>query len=429
MLFLAKILKTTVLPLYSNINYRFSIGFVMSKNNKIGLTILSVVVVILIAGGLRSPMTAVSPVLSEIINELKLSTLEGSLLTSIPLIVFATCSVLISRIGVRFNINYTLIYSLLFLIAGLYIRVMSGTTLLFLGSLFIGLGICIGNVMTPAYIKKIFPNKVGVMTGVFSVAMNLIAAIAAGLSISIGNWTNTGWRGSLGIWIIWGVLALVAISFETVLNNKNTISKQNKIKTDAPKSSFNVFRSKQAWNISIFMGIQSLVYYCLVALLPTVLVSYGLPQVETGIVFSVIQLAMLPVMFISPIIASKMKDQSIMIYIVGILMFLGVGMLVVLKAQFIYLSAIIIGTAIGLAFTLSILFFSIKSKTMDGTIKISGKAQSVGYLIAACGPPIFGMLHDWDSSWKSSFYFLLLMILIMTFFGLRAAKPRFIEDK
>lgn len=236
------------------------------------------------------------------------------------------------------------------------------------------------------------------------------------------------WRGSLGVWIIWGALALLAISIETVLQKKDKSPKPNTQKQPQTKSNFNVFRSKQAWNISIFMGIQSLVYYCLVALLPTVLVTYGMPEVETGIVFSVIQLAMLPVMFISPILASRMKDQSAMIYAVGILMFIGVSMLVVLKAEFIYLSAIIIGTAIGLAFTLSILFFSIKSRTMDGTIKISGKAQSVGYLIAACGPPIFGMLHDWDTSWKWSFYFLLVMIVIMTFFGLRAAKPRFIED-
>lgn len=400
----------------------------MSKNNKIGLSILSVIVVILIAGGLRSPMTAVSSVLSEIINELNLTTLEGSLLTSIPLIVFASCSVLISRVAVKMNINYSLIYSLLFLILGLYLRVSGGTSMLFIGSFLIGLGICIGNVLTPAYIKKIFPKKVGVMTGVFSVAMNLIAAIAAGLSISIGKWTGTGWRGSLGVWIIWGAMALLAISIETILQKNNKSPKTKTQEESKAKSSFNVFRSKQAWNISIFMGIQSLVYYCLVALLPTVLVTYGMPEVETGIVFSVIQLAMLPVMFISPILASRMKDQSAMIYAVGILMFIGVGMLVVLKAQLIYLSAIIIGTAIGLAFTLSILFFSIKSRTMDGTIKISGKAQSVGYLIAACGPPIFGMLHDWDTSWKSSFYFLLVMIVIMTFFGLRAAKPRFIED-
>lgn len=399
----------------------------MFQKKNLGYTILSVLVVVFIAGGLRSPMTTVSPVLSEILTTFNLTTLEGSLLTSIPLIVFASCSLLISRIAVKTNINHSLIVSLVLLSLGLYVRVAGNATFLFVGSFLIGLGICIGNVMTPAYIKNIFPNKIGVMTGVFAVVMNLVAALASGLSISLGEWSNIGWRGSLGFWTIWGVIALFTISLETIIKGKR-VEKRAKPEPKE-KSKFNVFRSKQAWNISVFMGIQSLVYYCLVALLPTVLIDYGMQESETGIVLSVIQLAMLPIMFIAPIIASKMNSQKWMIYLVGFLMFLGIGMLALFKTQYVYVSAVIIGMASGLAFSLAILFFSLKSRTMDGTIKISGKAQSVGYLIAAFGPPIFGWLYDWDTTWNTSFYFLLVMIIIMTVFGLRAARPMFIEDK
>ncbi|WP_317043924.1 hypothetical protein [Chryseobacterium sp. T16E-39] len=55
-------------------------------------------------------------------------------------------------------------------------------------------------------------------------------------------------------------------------------------------------------------------------------------------------------------------------------------------------------------------------------------AQSVGYLIAALGPPVFGKLHDMDSSWQSSFYFLVAAILLMFFFGFKAAGKRYVED-
>lgn len=408
-------------------NLKLIIDLVMSNNKKIGFSILSIFVVIFIAGGLRSPMTAVSPVLNEILSEFGLNTLQGSFLTSIPLIVFASCSILISKIGVKKGINTSLIYSLLFLTLGLYLRVYSGVSFLYLGSILIGLGICIGNVITPAYIKKKFPNKVGVMTGVFAVAMNFVAAIASGLSISIGQWTLQGWRGSLGVWTLWAAIALFAISLETGVNRNS--KKQEEEKSVKIKNRFNVFRSKQAWNISVFMGIQSLVYYCLVALLPSFLIDYGMKEAETGIILSVIQLAMLPIMFVSPIVATKMRDQKLMIYLVGLMMFVGIGMLTFLKTEYIYFTAILIGMASGLAFSLAILFFSLKSKTMDGTIKISGKAQSVGYLIAAFGPPVFGVLHDWDMSWKSSFYFLLVMIIVMTIFGLKAARPHYIEDK
>lgn len=393
--------------------------------NKISLSLLSVIVIILIGGGLRSPITAVSPVLSEIIALLHLNNLQGSLLTSIPLIVFASCSVLVSKVAVKANIHYSLIYSLIFLIMGLYLRVYGNVPMLYIGSFLIGLGICIGNVTTPAYIKNRFPEKIGIMTGVFSVAMNLVAALASGFSIAVGKWTNLGWKGSLGIWIIWAVLALFAVGIEA-FSSKRTSTK--KPATQATKSDFNIFRSKQAWNISVFMGIQSLVYYCLVALLPIVLVDYGMEKEETGLVLLVIQLSMLPIMFISPIIATKMKDQKQMIYGAGILMFVGITLIALFKTQYIYLAAVLIGTASGWTFSLSILFFSLKSKTMDGTIKVSGKAQSVGYLIAAFGPPVFGMLHDWDMSWKSSFYFVMVMIVIMIFFGRKAAKPRFVEE-
>ncbi|WP_447634978.1 CynX/NimT family MFS transporter [Flavobacterium microcysteis] len=393
--------------------------------NKISLSLLSVIVIILIGGGLRSPITAVSPVLSEIIAVLHLNNLQGSLLTSIPLIVFASCSVLVSKVAVKANIHYSLIYSLIFLIMGLYFRVYGNVPMLYIGSFLIGLGICIGNVTTPAYIKNRFPEKIGIMTGVFSVAMNLVAALASGFSIAIGKWTNLGWKGSLGIWIIWAVLALFAVGIEAFLGKRTSVKKPA---AQATKNDFNIFRSKQAWNISVFMGIQSLVYYCLVALLPIVLVDYGMEKEETGLVLLVIQLSMLPIMFISPIIATKMKDQKQMIYGAGILMFVGISLIALLKTEYIYLAAVLIGTASGWTFSLSILFFSLKSKTMDGTIKVSGKAQSVGYLIAAFGPPVFGMLHDWDTSWQSSFYFVMLMIIIMIFFGRKAAKPRFVEE-
>lgn len=397
----------------------------MSKENKMGLSLLSVIVIILIAGGLRSPITAVSPVLSEIKTVLHLNNIQGSLLTSIPLIVFAGFSILVSRIAIKANIHYSLIYSLIFLIIGLYLRVFGNVTMLFGGSFLIGLGICIGNVTIPVYIKNLFPGNVGIMTGIFSVAMSLVAALASGFSISIGKWTKLGWKGSLGVWIIWALLALVAVGIQTFSGKHKTTKKTT---TETPHNKFNVFRSKQAWNISIFMGIQSLVYYCLIALLPTVLIDYGLNKTETGVVLSVIQIAMLPVMFISPVIAIKMKDQKLMIYGVGILMFVGISMLVILKTQYIYLTAVLIGMSSGLAFSLSILFFSLKSRTMNGTMKISGKAQSVGYLIAAFGPPVFGALHDYDISWQSSFYFLMLMIIVMTFFGKMASKHRFIEE-
>nr|WP_276590678.1 MULTISPECIES: MFS transporter [unclassified Chryseobacterium] len=153
----------------------------------------------MVSSNLRSPIISVSPVLSDIKTALGLSSLQISMLTSIPLFMFATCSVLVSRLSHKLSINRLLLYSLIILSFGLFLRVMGSLLTLFLGSVFIGLGICIGNVVTPGYVKNNFPKQIGLMTGIFAVSMNISAALASGFSINIGKWTGFGWRGSLGV--------------------------------------------------------------------------------------------------------------------------------------------------------------------------------------------------------------------------------------
>ncbi|WP_228440985.1 CynX/NimT family MFS transporter [Chryseobacterium phosphatilyticum] len=396
----------------------------VKKNASYVLLIINVLVVILISSNLRSPIVAVSPVLGDVREALKLDNFQVSLLTSIPLFMFAACSVLVSRFSNTFGISKLLMYSLLILSFGLFLRISGSQWLLFLGSVFIGLGICIGNVVTPGYVKNNFPRQIGLMTGVFAVSMNLTAALASGFSVKIGEWTGLGWRGSLGIWLVIAALGFMVLILEFIFNKKNS----TRPKTALSTSDFNMFKSSQAWNISAFMGLQSLFYYCMVAWLPSFLSDYNMQGESSGWVLFVIQITMIPITFFCPIIASKMKDQRIMILFICTLMFGSTMMFVFMKSQWIYVNAVIIGVANGLSFSLSILFFSTRTKSSINAVKISGMAQSVGYLIAAFGPPIFGKLHDWDISWRSSFYFLSMSVILMLYFGIKAARHQYVED-
>ncbi|REC45314.1 MFS transporter [Chryseobacterium pennipullorum] len=394
------------------------------KNASYFLLAINVLVVVLISSNLRSPIVAVAPVLNEVRDALKLDNFQVSMLTSIPLFMFAICSVMVSRFSSKFGISKLLLYSLIILSFGLFLRITGTLSGLFLGSLFIGLGICIGNVVTPGYVKNNFPKQIGLMTGIFAVSMNLTAALASGFSVRIGEWTGFGWRGSLGIWLVIAALGFLVLVTELLFNRKN----RDQVKVALSTSGFNMFRSAQAWNISIFMGLQSLFYYCLVAWLPSFLADYHMQGESSGWVLFVIQITMIPVTFCCPIIASKMKDQKGMIVLVCTLMLVSTLMFVVLKSELIYLNAVIIGIANGLSFSLSILFFSTRTKSSINAVKISGMAQSVGYLIAAFGPPVFGKLHDWDISWNASFYFLSTAVLLMFYFGMKAARNKHVED-
>jgi CP family cyanate transporter-like MFS transporter len=261
------------------------------------------------------------------------------------------------------------------------------------------------------------------MTGFFAVAMNLTAAFASGFSLRLGEWTGFGWKGSLGVWVALAIGSIIAVFFDQLRGQKNVIPEQKK---QVQTGIGHIFKSRLAWYISIFMGIQSLVYYSLISWLPKVLVDYGMAAKDTGWLLFLIQIAMIPIMFVGPIIAHRMKDQRLMAVAVGMLGSILIFFLY--KLDGIYVAAILLGLSNGLSFSLSILFFSLRAKSTANAIKISGMAQSVGYLIAAFGPPIFGKLHEIDPSWNYSFYFLAASIVLLLLTGIKAAENKFVEE-
>lgn len=383
--------------------------------------VLPFVGILLVASTLRAPLTALGPVLTEISSSLQLSNSEAGLLTTIPLMAFAFLSILVGQLSRKLSIEKFLLFSIALLIIGLYIRVLDTVPTLFIGSAILGIAICIGNVLVPGYIKKTFPNKSGMVIGFYSVSMNLTAALASGFSITIGKLSGLGWRGSLGIWIWIGLFSFL-LWLPIVLK-----SNENVEKVAITKSNLNIFKSSLAWQISVFMGLQSLMYYSLVTWLPMLLQGFGMVKEESGWVLSFMQLAMLPLTFLGPIIASKLSNQKSLVLIVAAGMFISVLLILVFQLQYIYVAAILFGISSGLSFSLSMMFFVLRTSDSHTATRISGMAQSVGYLLAAFGPPIFGKLYEYGNTWDLSLYFLLLMVVVLLIVGLKAARNRLIS--
>lgn len=373
----------------------------MKENIKVSTAVswtwLSILVVVMVSTNLRSPITAVGPVLGQISEDLQLNSFQSSLLTAIPLFMFASCSVAVSRYSHKLGMHRFLLFGLMLLSVGIVLRVWGNMPTLFVGSFLIGLGICVGNVVTPGYIKTSFPKQIGLMTGIFAVAMNLTAAFASGFSLRLGEWTGLGWQGSLGVWVILALLSLIVVFFDGLGRKKAPGITENR---QATSGIGYIFRSRLAWYISLFMGIQSLIYYSLISWLPNVLVDYGMPKEDTGWLLFLIQIAMIPIMFIGPILAHRMKDQRLMATAVAIGMLGSIFIFWHYKLQGIYVAAVLLGLSNGLSFSLSILFFTLRARSTANAIKISGMAQSVGYFIAAFGPPVFGRLHEIDATWN-----------------------------
>src|SRR5699024_5324598 len=191
-----------------------------------------------------------------------------------------------------------------------------------------------------------------------------------GFSIKIGKWTNIGWQASIGIWIILAIIG--AMLWLPQLKNKK--SKQDAEQAKSEKLKINLYKSKIAWAITIFMGLQSLLFYCYSAWLPKVTQDWGLPAEAAGWIPSYIQFAQLPVTFIGSIIATRMRNQVLLSGITGISTILGITGFLIFKTQFILTWCILLGIGSGLAFTLCMLFFVLRTQSTLQAAKLSGMA-------------------------------------------------------
>lgn len=419
---MANLIIVFILNLPKKTNYMDKIKIKSKSKSRSSFRILLPFLGILVLGTtLRAPITALGPVMTEISKSLHLSNTQAGLLTTIPLMAFALLSIFVGQLSRKLNIEKFILFSVILLLVGLYVRVVGTVMTLFLGSAILGTAICIGNVLAPGYIKKIFPDKAGMIIGFYSVFMSLTAALASGLSITIGRETGLGWKGSLGIWMWIGLFCLL-LWLPLALKKSKGREKKAIVKRDK-----NIFKSSLAWQISIFMGLQSLLYYCIVTWLPMLLQDFGMAKEESGWVLFYMQMAMLPITFLGPIIASKLSNQKILVLIVGAGMSISVSLILLFQLQYIYSAMILFGIASGLAFSLSMMFFVLRTRDSHTATSVSGMAQSIGYLLAAFGPPVFGSLYEYGKTWDLSLYFLLIVIVLLIFTGLKAAANRLVD--
>ncbi|WP_449354790.1 CynX/NimT family MFS transporter [Virgibacillus natechei] len=365
----------------------------MQKQNKIaGWGLL--IGILLISSNLRAPLTSVGSLLSYIRDDLEISNALAGSLTTLPLLAFFIVSPFASVIANRIGMEWTIFYSFIFLTVGLIVRALSGVTLLISGTIIVGLAIAFGNVLLPGLIKMKFPLKIGLLTGLYALFMYIFGALASGISLPLSRISGWGWQGSLASWAILSVVALMV--WIPQLRKKAELPKDDGSKHTVKN---NIWKSPLAWNITLYMGTQSLVFFTMVSWLPDILISSGYTSDMAGWMLSLMQLAFVPFTFITPLIAEKVADQRLLSSITGILVIIGAGGLHSGNTIIIVIAVICIGSACGAAFSLSMMFFSLRSNDGQEASKVSGMAQSIGYLIAAVGPVLLGLMHDITADW------------------------------
>jgi MFS transporter, CP family, cyanate transporter len=387
------------------------------KSNRISSSWLLFLGILLVAFNLRPSITAVGPLIPLIRDDLNLSNGWAGFLTTFPLLTFATFSLFSSQLGQKIGNAKAILLALFILLTGTILRVQGGVVWLYVGTGLTGIGIVIGNVLLIPFIKTKLPTKMGIVTASYTTGMTLFAAIASGISAPMAIDWNWGWKGSL---LFWGVLVILGIIIWTpqVFNDSN----KNRLAPQEPK--VNVWKSRLAWQVSMFMGVQSLLFFTMISWLPDLMISRGLSAVEAGYLVSLMQIIGLIGTFLTPIYAVKFADQTGMVKLLGLLYLLGFISLFFHHLELNYFGLTLVGFSMGSSVSLAYTLIGLRTKNDATTSALSGMVQSTGYYLAALGPLLFGIAFDSFQDWNLFIYLMLICTGLFLYFGIASGKAQ-----
>jgi len=378
--------------------------------------------ILLIAANLRPSITAVGPVLDEIRSTLHLSSAAASVLISIPLVAFALFSPVAPWISRRLGLEGALAAALGVLAIAIVTRSLPWTPALWIGTSLLGASIAVMNVVLPSLVKRDYPDRVGQITGVYAAVLSAVAAIAAGIAVPIAGLAHEGWRWSLGIWAALAVVGVVVLAPHL---RRPTALSAGPVAPAVPARSYrSPWTSALGWQVTLFMGVQSAVYFILITWLPSIEQSTGISPTVAGFHQLLLNTGgIVGSLLTAAAIHRRPHDQRPIAVAISVLIALGL-MAELLMPSLSTLWVCVIGLGTGGTISLALSLFALRAADHGQASELSGMAQSIGYLMAASGPIAIGVLHDATGSWNAALVVVLGLVVAQLVISVLASRNR-----
>ena len=378
--------------------------------------------ILLIAATLRAPIVGIAPLLGMIRASFSLGAAEAGALTTLPLLAFAAGSPFVVLVARRYGLERSLFGALLLVAVGILLRSLGLVSFLFLGTGIIGVGVAVANVLLPSLLKRDFPEQVAALTGAYALPAGGGAALASVVAVPLAGLPGMGWSGALGAFVLMPVVAM-AVWLPQLGRHATPVQATTLVQKNEA-----VWRSPLAWQVTLFFGLNALVYYVIVAWLPTILAQAGYLPAVAGSLHGVLQIATAIPGLVFGAIVKRLKDQKVLAVIqVGLTAISLAGLLWL--PQWATLWAVFFGLGTGMAFILGLAFIGLRAASAHQAASLSGMVQCVGYLVAATAPAVAGFIHDQSDGWKVPLLLLLVLCGVMATFGYRAGRPLHIGEE
>jgi CP family cyanate transporter-like MFS transporter len=389
---------------------------------------LALVGIVLVAANLRTAVAALSPIVAQIGADIPLDSIGVGLLGTLPPLCFAVFGLLAPLLRRFLRLEALIVVALVAVTAGHALRGASVSFwMLVLTSVLTFAGMGVANVTLPPLVKKYFPDRVGLVTSLYATVMTLFALLPPLVAVPVAD--GLGWRAAVGLWAVFGVLAVVPWISLWVRDRRVRAAALVTASADAgPVAAIGrAWHSRLAWAMAVLFGMTAMNVFAVFAWLPGIVSDIaGVPPAEAGALVSLYAGIGVPLSLAVPVLATRLPSIAPLVWIGAVSYVVGYsGLLLAPSAVWLWVAVAGLGP---LLFPLTLVMINLRTRTAEGSIALSGFTQGVGYLVGALGPLLVGVLHERTDGWTVPLLFLIATVVPVLLFGRVVARPTMLED-
>lgn len=366
--------------------------------------------VVLLAVNLRFVFGSASAVQADVRDAYGLGPASVGLLTTGPVVCLGVFAPLAARAIRRWTVPTALAAALLLVTGGTLLRGVPSWHVLLLGTLVAGIGIAVGNVLGPVFIRLFFPRRMGPLTGLFTALINVSTGIASGVTVPLATGLLHSWRSALVAWAVPAALAVLVLGAVAVRHRRFQHARAEPAPAP-PRWHPEVLRSPTAWAVTGFMGLQSLLAYSLVAWLPSLYRDRGLSAAHAGLVLTALSAASILTALTVPVLATRLRRQRGLAVAVVALSVIGLLGALAGGTATAALWAVVLGLGQGGELAMAMMLINLRAHDASSSTSLSTMAQTTGYVIAAAGPVVTGLVHGASGAWTAPLLTLTALML------------------
>jgi len=411
--------------------------------------------IIVLAINMRAAITSLPPIFPELHGALHLSAASQSVLAAIPVLCFGLFSGIAAPLSRAFGEERVLGVALVLLAAGLVLRGAAPSALLLPGTVVAGSAIALMNVLLPSLVKRRRPERAGLLIGLYLMSLSAGAIVASLIAVPVYQAAggSAAVRLSLGMWALPALIAaavwlpqlryrtepgLVEPAVAEPAAAEPVAGEAGAARSGAGGSEAGgsqagggagrrrsvLARTPLAWQVTAFMGLQSLTYYATLSWFPTIFRDRGLSAVHAGTLLAVMNLGNAVAALLIPVLAHRRPDQRLLALVAMICTGAGLAGAAFgplgTATPFVFLLGLGQGASLGLA----IFYTMARSPDPVTAASLSAFAQSIGYLLASLGPLLLGLLHTATGGWNVPVWVLLGIVVLQLVSGWLAGRAR-----